>query len=80
MLKEPRSQDICCYFRKDASLLGVLFAGGVVVVAAVGAVAAANASVARITYKNKVIRCITRTLVVWIIQLGQLKLGLQQQQ
>ena len=51
MLKQPGSEDICRYFGKDSALLGILFARRVVVVAVVGAVAAADARVARITCK-----------------------------
>ena len=51
MLKQPGSKDICRYFGKDSSLLGILFARGVVVVAVVGAVPAPDARVTRITCK-----------------------------
>ena len=48
MLEEPRPQDVGCHLGEDAALLGVLLGGGVVVVAAVGSVAAADAGVARV--------------------------------
>ena len=53
MLKQPRSQDICCYFWEDAPLLGVLFTRRVVVITSVGAVAAAYTRVASVTWKQK---------------------------
>ena len=52
MLEQPRSENIGCYFWEDSPLLGVLLAGWVVVVAAVRAVAAADAGVAGITCNN----------------------------
>ena len=52
MLKKPGSEDICRDFGEDAALLGVLFARRVVVVAVVGAVAAAHARVAGVTWNE----------------------------
>ena len=54
MLEQPCSKDVCGHFRKDAPFFGILFARRVVVVAAVGAVAAADAGVARVAWKNVV--------------------------
>lgn len=48
MLEQPRSENVGGYFREDSAFLGVLFTRGIVVVAAVGAVAAADAGVARV--------------------------------
>ena len=53
MLKEPCSEDIGRYFREDSSLFGVLFTRRIVVVAAVGPVAASHASIARVACKTK---------------------------
>ena len=50
MLEQPCSENVGGHFGKDASFFGILFAGGVVVVAAVGAVAAADAGVARVAW------------------------------
>lgn len=48
MLEEPRPEDVGGHFGEDAALLLVLFAVGIVVVLA-GAVAGADARVARVT-------------------------------
>lgn len=50
MLKQPRSQYVCCYFWENATFLLVLFAARVVVLLP-GALAAAYAGVAGITCK-----------------------------
>ncbi len=52
MLEQPRSENIGCYFGEDSALLGVLLAVDVIV-AAVGAVAAAHARVAGIACKEE---------------------------
>lgn len=52
MLKQPRSQYVCCYFWENATLLLVLFAARIVVLLA-GALAAAYAGVAGITCVNE---------------------------
>lgn len=51
MLEEPRPEDVGGHFGEDAALLLVLFAVGVVVVLA-GAVAGADARVARVTWSR----------------------------
>jgi len=52
MLEQPCSEYVGCHLGEDSALLGVLFARGVVVVTTVGAVAAADAGVARVTCKT----------------------------
>lgn len=49
MLEQPRPQDVGGHLGEDAALLGVLLAGGVVVIATVGAVTTADTGVASIT-------------------------------
>ena len=51
VLEQPGSEDVCGHLGEDPSLLGVLFAARIVVVAAVGAVAAPYAGVAGVTWK-----------------------------
>ncbi len=53
MLEQPRPEDVGGHLGEDPSLLGVLLAGGVVVVTTVGAVSAPHARITRIACARK---------------------------
>jgi len=51
MLKQPRSQYVCCYFWENATFLLVLFAARIIVLLS-SSLSAAYAGIAGITWKE----------------------------